>query len=164
MATSKHSKSPINSKKHYVQSSVFTVGLGAKTAVVAVDADNGTTAQSVQEGSLIKAIWLEYWLTSDDSAQGSFVISVEKVPGGSSIMTYAESIALQTYRNKKNILYTTQGLVGPFDEQPLPLLKQLILIPKGKQRFGLEDQLLINISGITNGVNVCGFATYKEYQ
>jgi len=78
-------------------------------------------------------------------------------------MNYANSIALDSYVNKKNILYTTMGLVGPNDEQPLPIIRQWFKIPKGKQRMGSNDTIKLNISAITNGLNYCGFSTNKEY-
>jgi hypothetical protein len=161
------SKSPIISRKHYVQESVFTVGLGAlvsRNPVTAVDRTVANFAFEVAEGSIVKAIYLEYWVTSDGASSGSFVMSVEKVPGGTSTMTYAQSIALDAYPNKKNILYTTQGITNPRGGVATPFIRQWISIPKGKQRFGLGDLLRINFSGITTGADVCGLAIYKEYQ
>ncbi len=158
----------ITSDKHYVQWTLSTLGtLATKTeevlthAVLAKDKDLDT---EVVVGSIIKAVYVELWITSDDTSQSSFVISVEKVPGSTSgFSTYAQSVALNSYTNKKNILYTTMGLMGPFDEFPLAAFKGWIKVPKGKQRMGLDDYLVLNISTISNGLTYCGFATYKEY-
>lgn len=159
-------KSPINSVKHYVQTSVFTVGLGAVSALepaLAVERTSANLSTEVVEGAKINTIYLEYWITSDDGTQGSFVMSVEKIPSSAPSMTYAQSIALHTYPNKKNILYTTQGLTPPNSVSGIPVVRQWISIPKGKERFGLGDRIRVNFSGITNGINVCGLSIYKEY-
>lgn len=159
------SLSPIVSRKHILQDTIFTVAAGAKTAkwhAIAVAAP--TADYEVKEGSIIKAIYIEYWVTSDDATQGSIVLSVEKIPGGNITMSYAESIALNDYSNKKNIFYVTQGITNPLTGGSLPFIRQWVKIPKGKQRMGLGDILSINISGITNGANICGLAIYKEYQ
>ena len=160
-------KAPIRSVKHYVQWTLQTVApAGTKvneTIALAVTPTASNTNVEVPEGSLIKAVYIELWITSDDTSGSSFSINFEKDPGGASNMTYAESIVLHDYKNKKNIFYETMGLMGPNDEFPLVVFKGWIKIPKGKQRMGLGDVLDLNISAITNGMNYCGFATSKEY-
>ncbi len=159
-------KPVIHSTKHYVQWTLQTIGTLA--TLVSEDISIGTIstganlATEVEEGALVKAVYVELWLTSDDTSGSSFTISLEKNPGSGGLMSYAESIALFTYTNKKNILYNTMGLVGPNDEVPIPVIRQWFKIPKGKQRMGLNDTIKLNISAITNGLTYCGFATYKE--
>lgn len=160
-------KSPIHSVKHINQNTPTTVAAGAINNVLAIEAVTSLSAnlsREVVEGAKVSAIYIEYWITSDDAAQGSMVISVEKVPAGATPMTYAQSVALWSYPNKKNILYTAQGLTPPNVQSGLPFVRQWIKIPKGKQRFGLEDKLYINISGISNGAVFCGMSIYKEYR
>lgn len=160
-------KSPIHSNKHYVHTTAASVAMAAIVNLTLAESVNVTVANAaneVVEGSLIKAIYVEYWLNSDDAANSSFILTVEKLPAAATPMTYAQSIALGTYPNKKNILYTTMGLVGPNPGQAVPVIRQFIAIPKGKQRMGLGDKIIVNLSGITNGIVYCGFATYKEYQ
>ncbi len=160
-------RAPIHSQKHMVQWTLTTIGtLGtmvSETFLTAVGPTLNNLPSEVVEGALVKAVFVELWITSDDTAGSSFVITLEKQPGAGGAMDYAESIALDDYANKKNILYTTMGLVGPNDEVPTPIIRQWFKIPKGKQRMGLTDRLKLNISAITNGINYCGFATYKEY-
>lgn len=122
-----------------------------------------SNSYDVSEGAVVKNVYFELWITSDDASQSSFVISVEKMNGNLANMSYAQSIALNSYTNKKNVLYTTQGLVGPNTQTPLNVLRFWVKIPKGKQRFGLNDVLKLNLSAITNGLTLCGFSTYKEY-
>ena len=156
----------IHSVKHYVQQSRSEVATVATTSLDIIISTEGTVANlvdEVPEGSTIKAVFVEMWLV-DSSNDGSFIVSLEKRPGGLGAITFANSNALGTYANKRNILYMTQGLspnngVG----NPVPIIRQWFKIPKGKQRFGLAERLVLNITN--NGANdleFCGFFTYKE--
>ncbi len=163
---------PINSVKHYFQRPVTNVGAAAilnETIVDAVVLTAVNLANEVQEGAVIKAVFVETWAIGigSDGAQSSFNMTLEKVPASAPAMTNAQSLALMTYPNKKNVLYTTQGILGSSlgGGNTTPLLKQWFAIPKGKQRFGLGDKLNLNFSNIaTNIYQICGFYTYKEYR
>ncbi len=129
----------------------------------------GTAVQSVNaafeviEGNVVKAVYLEYWVIGTFSL-GSFVVTVEKSPAGAGPPTFTELALLDSYQNKKNILYTTQGLMAEDNQNPTPVLRQWIKIPKGKQRFGLEDRLRINFASLTGeDLQFCGFTLYKSY-
>ncbi len=160
-------KPSINSQKHINMIGPATTTAGAVTVstfVEGVEIQNKNTQVEVAEGAVVKAIWVEFWETSDDTAQGSFSLSIEKLPAGAPSMTFAQSIALGTYPNKKNVLYITRGLVGPTTgATPTPVIRNWVMIPKGKQRFGLGDKLNINFTAIANGITHCGFVLFKEY-
>jgi len=156
----------IQSTKHYVQQSrseVATVSIANIDISESVVMASNNLVDEVLEGSLIKAVYVEMWLL-DSSNDGSFIVTLEKRNGGIIPMTFASSNALGFYANKKNVLYTTQGLspnngVG----NPIPIIRQWFKVPKGKQRQGLGDRLVLNITN--NGLNMlefCGFFTYKE--
>ncbi len=156
----------IHSQKHYVQQSRSTVVTVSKLTidlVLAVKTADVDLVDEVEEGALVKAVFVELWLL-DSANDGSFIVCLEKKVGGIANMSFGQQNALGTYKNKKNILYTTQGLtpnngVG----NPVPIIRQWFKIPKGKQRFGLGDELVLNICN--NGGNdmfFCGFSTYKE--
>jgi len=156
----------VQSTKHYVQQSrsqVATVAITNIDISHAVVMASNNLVDEVLEGSLIKAVYVEMWIL-DTSNDGSFVLTLEKVNGGMPAMTFASINALGFYANKKNVFYTTQGLspnngVG----NPIPIIRQWFKIPKGKQRQGLGDKLVLNIAN--NGLNdleFCGFFTYKE--
>ncbi len=78
-------------------------------------------------------------------------------------MTYAQSLNLGAYPNKKNILYTTQGVIGGRDTQAIPVMRQWLLIPKGKQRMGLADKVEVTIASTGTAMQRCGIFTFKEY-
>ncbi len=139
--------------------------------MVLVDAIASSTAVNsfdVVQGSIVKAIWLEFWIinigaTGEDS---QFNMSIYKLPGGSTDMTYAQSINLGAYENKKNVLYSTQAnLIAEVDGgMAFPTYKGWFKIPKGKQRMGLGDQIIAAISSTGQAARICGLATYKEYR
>ncbi len=159
-------KAPIHSTKHYVQmtrSQVLTVARNGEVLVTSVEGTTANAVDEVVEGALVKAIFVELWIL-DSGNDGSFVITLTKYPAGTASQTFTEMNSLGTYVNKKNILYTTQGLspnngVG----NPVPIIRMWFKIPKGKQRMGLGDKIRLVIAN--NGLNnleYCGFATYKE--
>lgn len=158
-------KPVIQTNKHYRQLTPGTVGLASIVELVIAESvarQDANANNEVSEGAVVKAVFVEMWLTSDDATQGSIVATVEKVPSGATAMTYAQSISMYTYPNKKNVLATHQGLVAPNVQSGIPVFREWIPIPKGKQRMGLGDKIVLNISGISNGANYCGFFTYKE--
>lgn len=153
----------VNTEKHYVQYTVTSVAAGAKSSQVLVEGVAAPSATyDVREGAVVTAVYVEIWITLDDAAQGSFNLNLEKGSTQMTQMSYANSIALHSYPNKKNVFFTTQGLVGPNVQVPTPAFRGWIKVPKSKQRFGLGDRFYLNLSGITNGINYCGFVTYKE--
>ncbi len=155
----------VHTEKHIVQSALFAVASGALTTVTfLIGKQNPTTtnATHVKEGATVSAVFIEMWITSDDAAQGSAIVTLERRPSGLIAMTAADSAALNAYDNKKNIFHTFQGLVGPNVQPAMPAIRGWFKIPKGKQRFGTEDILCLNVHGQSNGLAACGFFTYKE--
>ncbi len=160
---------PIVTRKHYVHRTNASIASGALVANLVTDAvvaPATTLASDVAEGSVVKAVHLEIWLRSGGVAGSTtqFIVIVEKLPTGNPIMTAAQSLNLGAYPNKKNILYTTQGVIGGTDNNSIAVLRDWILIPKGKQRQGLGDRIVVNVSTVGQAMNNCGLFTYKEFQ
>ncbi len=156
----------ITSKKHYTQQSLFAIAAAARSATVivtAVKVADVSAANEVEDGSLVKAVYIEMWVTGDDAVQGSGIWALYKLPAGGASITAAELASLDSYDNKKNILHTGMGLFPPNTQNPMNLVKGWFKIPKGKQRFGLGDRLEFAILAQSDGVQACGFETYKEY-
>ncbi len=164
---SRQNKVVINSTKHILPHSAFSVASAAVTTLteaVAVQAVTADLSNEVRAGSVIKAVFVELWIYSNSSStHGTFYISIEKASGGQPDVTFAQTATPFSYPNKKNILYQTQGFVGQSSNQPIPILKQWVAIPKGKQRFGLGDEFRVNIASTVTGVQGCGITVYKEY-
>jgi len=153
----------VNTNKHYVQASLFTIASGAVRNDIIVQAlDVPAAVTQVRVGSIVSAIYVEMWLTSDDAALGSVVVTLEKVPGSSSPPNATDMGALGLYDNKKNVLHTQMGLISPNVQYPVAAIKGWFKIPKGKRRMGFEDTIRLNIFAQSNGVTGCGFFTYKE--
>ncbi len=157
----------VHSVKHYVQYPIDQITTGTKTGIVVVNALERSAvniSNEVAEGSIVKAVFVELWLQNTGNL-GEFIMTISKDPEGSNGPNFADMASLFTFTNKKNILYTTQGLTSNDGVSgPVNVSRGWIKIPKSKQRFGLGDKLNINISNVSaNDLNYCGFSTYKEY-
>ncbi len=160
-------KAPIASRKHYVQFTEFTTASAAVTNhiyALGQAVQNVNLAAEVVEGEIVKSIFLEYWVIGNGATPGSFVAIVEKSVAGQAAPTFSEMSTLDAYPNKKNILYTTQGLVSDDTANPTPLMRNWIKIPKGKQRIGLDDQIRVTLAALgASGLTGCAFGTYKSF-
>ncbi len=159
----------IKSKKHIVQVSQATVaqGLLLDTTICQAVESTSTTPSQIEEGAIVKACYVEFWLSQDSaSLVGSYTVILYKDPGGNAALSSTNMAALHDWENKKNILFTAQGLLTPNDGGQVPVLRAWYKIPKGKQRFGLQDRLKIavrNNNATAIDINLCGLAVYKEY-
>ncbi len=161
---------PINSVKHYVHQANNVVASGAILASVianAVVAPATAASNEVREGSVIKAIYVESWIQNDGGTgqDNQFNVALEKIPSNGPAMTFTNLVNLGAYQNKKNVLFTSQGVQGASVDgvAAVPVLRNWILIPKGKQRMGLGDSLVLNIGSTGFSLRNCGIYTYKEF-
>ena len=158
---------PITSIKHIVQVPIATVTMGNIANLNIADAKgvaDGFTANEVTQGSVIKAVFVEIWILASSMNEGSFTVTLEKIGQGANDMTAVQGADLYNYTNKKNVLYTSQGLIGDQNTNAVPVIRQWIKIPKGKQRFGRNDRLEFNLLANVEGLEFCGLFIYKEYK
>ncbi len=161
---------PINTIKHYVQQENATIADAARRSVILVDAVSqsaaGSNVRDILEGSLVKAMFIESWVKSNASAgtDTKFQFVIEKVPAGQSSITFTQMNTMMAYPNKKNVFLYSQGVIGDLTTQAIPIIRDWIKIPKGKQRFGLGDRLVISIGSTGAIMQNCGFSTYKEWK
>lgn len=158
---------PIHSVKHIVQSPISEITTGTAENILICTAVESTIANlstEVPEGSVIKAVYVEMWL-QNTSSLGHSIVVLEKTSLTNNGATFTNLGNLFAYINKKNILFTHEGLTSnDGNANPLPVIRQWFKIPKGKQRFGLGDRLFLSISNPSaNGLNRCGMFIYKEY-
>ncbi len=162
-------RAPIQSRKHIFQISQSTVAQNAVVITEFVNAIEGVRSQPqhVAEGATIKACYVEFWVSQDSaSVVGSYTVCLLKNPGNTNNLTATTMAALHDYKNKKNILFTAQGLVTPNDGGQVPVLRSWYKIPKGKQRMGLGDTLEVvirNNNATAIDINFCGLVIFKEY-
>ena len=154
----------VNSEKHYRQLPINQelAGTVRNIQVIKAVADPSTSSE-VRVGAVVKAVYVEIWLLSGSSQPGSVTVTLEKAIGSMSNMSFVESATLHDYSNKKNVLYVTQGLTPDSNGNPVPFMRQWFKIPKGKQRFGLEDRIMLNLSANLETLDSCGVLIFKEY-
>ena len=158
----------ITSEKHIVQLNRDTVqDLTLKkfniVKVIAQDA-TATAPVDVRIGTEVRACYIQLWVSGDINGQSAATIIVEKFVTNNADPTTVEMALLNEYSNKKNILFTFQGILGETNNtNPIPVLNGWYKIPKGKQRFGLGDGLRIMIQAKDAQLEVCGLAIFKAY-
>ncbi len=170
MARHRRMLAPINSIKHYVGQPRAVIGVGASLSLEIADVVNApvsSTREKITIGSMIKAIHVEMWILGGGATNTSstFVMIVEKIPSGQADPTFADMLNLGGYNNKKNILYTTEGIIGSNVDGTgmIPIIRDWMLIPKGKQRMGQGDRLVLTLATVEQSLVICGIFTYKEY-
>ncbi len=169
MARFRAMRASINSIKHFVPKTKTTVTAGSVSThqiVHAVAQSAVVNTDDVVEGSIIKAIFCELWFGSDDSSTWrSFTMTLEKIVGDAASPTLANLTNLMAYPNKKNVIYTTQGIIGPNKGgNAVPVIRQWFAIPKGKQRFSIGDRFELNYLSLDGQTVICGMFIYKEYK
>ncbi len=160
---------PINSIKHYQHTSNTTVGTGGvhlkNLANALAKGAARTDPGHVYEGCVIKAIHIEYWICGTlDATTSQFAFICYKLPSGQTAPDATNMANLGSWDNKKNILFSSQGVLPEGEsQQSIPVIREWVRIPKGKQRFGLGDIFQIAIFSVGT-LQVCGLSTYKEYE
>ncbi len=96
-------------------------------------------------------------------ATGTSIAILEKLIGDGSPPVLGDMLALHDYANKKNVLWTHQGLSSDQNTNAVPVLRGWVKIPKGKQRFGQGDSFELEMLAQVDGFNFCGLAIFKEY-
>ncbi len=159
-------KPVIHSQKHLVQVPISQITTGTRENIKLLESvanQDANAANEVVEGTVVKAIYVEMWIQNQGTL-GEQIAILEKIPAAAPFPTFAQMATLHTYPNKKNILYTTQGLT-PNDGvgNPIFILRDWFKIPKGKQRMGLGDKMILTIANVSsNDLNRCGLAIFKE--
>ncbi len=154
----------INSEKHLVQVGIDVVtAASVKNIGIAIAKQSPSASFDVRVGAVIKAVYVEMWVQADAQNIGSQTIILEKIVGDGASADFSQMADLHNYPNKKNILYTTQGLTGESDTNPIPVMRGWYKIPKGKQRMGLGDKLQLTMSANLQNLEHCGMFIFKEY-
>ncbi len=157
----------VHSTKHYVQPGLRSITAGVSEGHIIVDAVASadlTGNFEVLEGSSVKAVYVESWVRAAGASPGAYIMCVYKAPIGIEPFTVAEMAALFDADNKKNILFSSQALFNDNDADAIAIHRGWLKIPKGKQRMGLGDRIIMSTSAIGVDVTICGLETYKEYQ
>ncbi len=106
MARHRRMLAPIQSIKHYVQFATATVLAGTAVERELVEAVSvaavGAATDEVEEGSLVKAVFFELWISANGSSGQTtqFNLIIEKVPAGQASATFTQILNLGAYPNK----------------------------------------------------------------
>ncbi len=143
---------------------VAASAVGTTVLISGVATPDKNLVSEVEEGASVKAIYIELWQIGG-AGVATQITTLTKFPSGQTPFTTAEMAALGGADNKKNILFTSQGIVGNDGiTGPTNVMRAWYKIPKGKSRFGLGDTLELQIfAQAAESLQFCGFATYKEY-
>ncbi len=156
----------VHSTKHIVQFSIRTIESGTVENLTIVDSvavANKNIPAEVEEGSTIKACYLEIWVRAGSATASSGQHVLYKKSAGQGFPSTTNMGQLHDWNNKKNIFATQMGLFNDQDANATRIYGGWYKIPKGKQRFGLGDQLIITGFATAIDLQICGFAVYKEY-
>lgn len=157
----------VHSEKHIVQFSINTITGGQADAfevATGVPVASKDAATEVEEGSTIKAVYLEVWVRAGSTTPSSGQMCFYKRQSSAPNPSTTNMAALNAWDNKRNIFYTTMGLFNDQDADAIVIFKGWIKIPKGKQRMANGDNLTFTIFSPTIDLQMCGFALYKEYK
>ena len=145
-------------------SNVATGFVGSATIVNCIqDLGDGENPAAVVPGTVVKAVYVEMWLLGDGAQVSTTTAMVVKQPGGVDDPNSTDFTNLNTWSNKNNILEMHQGLLGDNNSNPIPVFRDWIKIPKGKQRMALGDTIKFHCKAITDGVEFCGVLIFKAY-
>jgi len=161
---------PITSVKHIVQFANTVISNGARQVIAVVTAvappAQGATSD-VPIGASVKALFLEYWIANTGAidTDDQFIFTLEKAPSNSPGMTFTNMLNQMAYLNKNNVIYTSQGVISPQIDgaTAIPVIRQWIKIPKGKQRMSIGDRWIVNCATVGTTLNMCGQTIFKEY-
>ncbi len=160
-------KPVINSEKHIVQTTLTSVPAGTVANITLVNAKQDVNRSSpieVSVGTVIKAIYLEYWFLGEGQQPPTMTVTFAKFPGGVAQWDATDLGNLHATANKKNILEMHQGFLGDANTNPVPMFRHWVKIPKGKQRFGISDRLILSAKSIIqDDIQFCGMAIFKAY-
>ncbi len=159
----------IDSNKNIV--SAFTaLAAGVKNNVTIAEAQDSATlavTQDVERGCAIRAVWVEFWITSTALVSEGVTTGVDLYfwKNSGSNLTSPIPGTEGSSNEKKYIFKVWKGLIGSRKEGYPPYSwKGWIRVPRGHQRMAANDLLQITLQ--STGVNAlfCHKFVYKWYK
>ncbi len=159
----------INSNKNVVNS--FTAADDrVKTSVSIADAQDSATlavTQDVERGCVIKAIWIEFWITATelfaDAITNGIDLYLFKNPGQN--LTSPIPGTIGSSNEKKFIFKTWKGITGARSQGFPPYSwKGWVRVPKRYQRMGANDRWQIILQATGSNILFCSNFVYKWYK
>ncbi len=151
----------IHTRKEIVDSVLLGVAAGTTTVVSLASVVNDYTGAvgTVETGSKIKFIYLFVQIISaTGTANNDFYI--QKSPFG---VPFPTPGATGGDTSRKYILHEEKGIPGNAADGAYPLtFKGVVKIPRGRQRFGEGDVLVLVLRGAVDIHNICVKSIYKS--
>ncbi len=164
---------PVVSIKHVVDTNgTVTAALQSVTDVYATEDTPSSFTNQVQTGAQVKSIYLRVEVVGTIAAGGvdNIYMYVIKNPAARLVLPAADGIGASDV--KKYVIHQEMIMLAPFvtggTQFPRTLFKGVILIPKGYQRCGTEDELSVVLQHrageATQTTRFCIEAIYKEFR
>ncbi len=161
---------PINRIKHVVDAQ-GTIAAGAVNSIAIADATDTPSlaaTASVETGSKVNGIYLRVEIASNEAislgAIPNVYMYVAKNPGNN--VTLPTANAVGSNDNKRFVLHQEMSMIENKGQgsNARTLFNGVIVIPKGMQRFGPDDALILNILCPALDTVQCVQCHYKEFR
>ncbi len=159
---------PVNRIKHVVDT-VQTLTAGTVldlNQILAVDAPVLANTTEVVTGSKVHGIYLRVNIAGNESDPGalpSVYMAVWKNPGGNLASIDPRNVGAND--NKRFVIHQEMTMIqNAIGGNPRDLFNGVIVIPKGMQRFGPNDKLILGVVSTAVNIAVCVQAHYKEFR
>ncbi len=132
--------------------------------VIATDVHDTAVVNSVTQGCIIKAVWIEFWYYGLSAASTNDIIDIYLMKNPGNNLTPPNPGTVGTSNEKKYVLHEWKGLGGnkSLGGYPYNQTGRWFKIPKIYQRFGTDDRLQLVARSPTTG-NLCMKFVYKWY-
>ncbi len=169
MARYRKSLMVVHRLKHIVDSNA-TVSAGVTlpvTLVLGRDAPLITAPREVETGAKVHGVFLNVQIQGNQISSGgipNIYMAVYKNKGSN--VPNIDPTQTGTNSDKSNIIHQEMGMFqsDSVDGNPKTLFKGVIVIPKGLQRFGLDDALDITLRSTAINFKYCLQCIYKEFR
>ncbi len=168
MARFRRSLAVVHRIKHIVDSSATLAAATTLpvTLVKGVDAPVLANTPEVETGAKVHGIFLNVQVSANEASGGipNIYMAVFKNPSGN--ISTIDPVGTGDDPNKKAIIHQEMIMFAPTGTQGLPrtLFKGVIVIPRGMQRFGIDDELVVVLRAPSVNVKVCVQCIYKEFR
>ncbi len=183
MARFNRSRHPIDSRKHIIDtqgivtastSEAITIAQGLDSADISVNANQCESGSTVTSFFLSVFYLIEGNITASNVPVINWYIIYDRAGRlhnngsptfgvGTRDLPIAGATGLSPNRNQ--ILHEEKGLTTSVSDGSTPMVfKGVIKIPRGKQRMGVGDKILLVHSAGTEPMNFCFKAIYKDYR
>ncbi len=169
MARYRRSLNVVHRLKHIVDNN-STVSAGVTLPTVLIlgrDAPVIAATREVETGSKVHGIFLNVQIQGNQISSGgipNIYMAVYKSKGGN--IPTIDPTATGSNPDKSNIIHQEMGMFqsDSVDGNPKTLFKGVIVIPKGLQRFGLDDELVMTLRSTAINYKNCSQCIYKEFR